>query len=208
MTVETPSRVPSSRTGWPALRTPRWMLAGAVVLLAGMVLAAWPTNPSNGQRASDLRGVAQTLSTDIQSCAAGVTDTLMALHAIQDHTSTDVGTAESIVNDAVNNCSPVNNSQMEDLIEYAPPESLATYHLSAAVQDLWTWASPLAQRVQADVGALIAAQAHGSAAIASATTQLHKDQQALDAERATIDKFFTTASHGLSTHVAPPPLPS
>jgi hypothetical protein len=208
MTVQTPSRVPASRTGWPVLRTPKWMLAAAVLLVGGMVLAAWPTHPSTAQRAADLRAMVHDLTVDIQSCAAGVTDSMTALHAIQDGSSTDVPTAESIVNDAVNNCSPVNNTQMEDLIEYAPPESLAAYHLAAAVQELWTWATPLAQQVQADIGALIAAQSRGPAAIAAATTRLHADQHALDAERAKIDSLVTTASRALHANVQPPPLPS
>lgn len=205
MSVQTPTRVPASRTGWPRLRTPKWMLLGAAVLLAGMVLAAWPTHPSTTQRAADLRSMVHDMTIDIQSCAGGVSDSMTALRAIQDGSSTDVPTAETITVTAVNNCSPVNNTQMEDLIEYQPPESLAAYHLSAAVQDLWTWASPLAQRVQADAGTLI--QAHGAAAIARAKTQLQTDQQAMDAERAKLDKLFTTASRALSANVSPPPLP-
>ena len=45
-------------------------------------------------------------------------------------------------------------------------------------------------------------------AAARASGQLRRDQQALDAQRARIDRLIGTASTSLSAHVAPPPLPS
>jgi hypothetical protein len=189
------------------------VLAAIGLFLAGMTLAAWPTHPSTAQRAADLRGMVHDLTTDIQSCAGGVTDSMAALHAATSGGTAgaasvgaaSVGTAESIVTTAVSNCSPVNNTQLEDLIEYPTPESLSSYHLTAAVQDMWTWATPLAQRVQSDAGALITAR--GPVAVARAAGALRADQRALDAERTTIDKLFTTASRSLAAGVAPPPLP-
>jgi hypothetical protein len=206
MTPSTQSRVPAGRTGWPVLRTPKWMLAGAAVLLIGLVLAAWPSHPSNAQRVSDLKGMVTDVHYDIESCAGGVTDSLTALKAIQDGSSTDVATAQSIAKTASDNCAPGNNMQMEDLVQYQVHESLASFHLDKAVNDMVTWAFPLAQRVQMDAGTLAAA--HGSAAIATATAQLRKDQRAMDAERSVIDQMFNAASTALHAHVAPPALPS
>jgi hypothetical protein len=193
-------------SGWPVLRTPTWMIAAAVVLVAGLVLAAIPHRPSSAERAADLQGMVHDLTTDIESCAGGVTDSLTALQGIESGTSHDVGTAVLIANTAVSNCSPANNMQMDDLVQYQVPESLASFHLDAAVDDLVTWGFPLAQRVQADVAALVAAKTPAEADAASA--QLRRDQRALDAERGRIDKLFTTASAALSAHVSPPSLPS
>jgi hypothetical protein len=193
-------------TGWPVLRTPRWMLAGAAVLVAGLVLVAIPHRPSTAQRVSDLQGVVHDLNYDIESCAGGVTDSLTALQAIESGTSHDVTTAATIANTAAANCSPGNNMQMEDLVQYQVPESLASFHLDVAVNDLVTWAFPLAQRVQSDVASRVAATTPAEAATASA--QLRRDQQALNAERAQIDRLFTAASTALSAHVPPPSLPS
>ena len=39
---------------------PRWMLAGQLVLVAGLALAAVPHRPSTEQRAADLRGMVRT----------------------------------------------------------------------------------------------------------------------------------------------------
>ena len=58
-------------SGWPVLRTPKWMLVGGVVLVAGLTLAAIPHRPSTGQRAADLRSMVNDLNVDIESCAGG-----------------------------------------------------------------------------------------------------------------------------------------
>ena len=95
---------------------------------------------------------------------------------------------------------------MDDLVQYQPPESLASFHLDATVNDLVTWAFPDAQRVQADVATVLTAVT--PSAIQAATTQLRHDQRVLDAERAVIDGMINAASKSLSADVAPPPLPS
>src|SRR5579859_4655475 len=112
-------------SGWPILRTPRWMLAGGLVLVAGLTLAALPHRPSTAQRAADLRGMVHDLNTDIESCAGGVNDSIAALRAIQSGASHDVSTAVTIANTAAANCSPANSMPMEDLVQYQVPESLA-----------------------------------------------------------------------------------
>jgi len=95
---------------------------------------------------------------------------------------------------------------MDDLVQYQPPESLASFDLEQTVNDLVTWGFPDAQRVQADVAALLTA---GSpSARHAATAALAHDQHALDAERATIDEMINAASKSLSADVAPPTLPS
>jgi hypothetical protein len=181
------------------------MLAAGLVLVAGLVLAAIPHRPSTAQRAADLRGVVHDLNIAIESCAGGVTDSLTALRAIESGTSHDVETAVTIANTAAANCSPGNSMQMEDLVQYQVPESLASFHLDKAVNDLVTWGFPLAQRVQGDVATRLAATT--PAEIERTSAQLRSDQQAMDAQRARIDQLFTAASAALSAHVAPPSLP-
>src|SRR5512135_2671924 len=100
-------------SGWPVLRTPRWMLAAGVILVAGLTLAAIPHRPSPAERAADLRGMVHDLNTDIESCAGGVSDSITALRAIQSGASSDVTTAVKIANLAAANCSPANSMPME-----------------------------------------------------------------------------------------------
>jgi hypothetical protein len=182
------------------------MFAGGAVLVAGLTLAALPHRPSTAQRAADLRGMVHDLTVDIESCAGGVNDSITALRAIQSGASHDVKTAVTIANTAAANCSPANSMPMDDLVQYQVPESLASFHLETAVNDLVTWGFPLAQRVQTDVATLVAAKT--PAAIERESAQLRHDQQALDAQRARIDQLITSASTSLSANVSPPSLPS
>jgi hypothetical protein len=206
MTAGTTGGIPTRRSGWPVLRTPRWMLAGGAALVAGLTLAAIPHHPSTSQRATDLRGAVQTMNADIESCAGGVSESLTALREIQAGTSHDVKTAVGIATFGAANCSPANSMPMDDLVQYQPPGSLASFHLERTVNDLVTWGFPDAQRVQIDVATLL--QAGTATAIQSATTTLQHDQRVLDAERAAIDGMIDTASRSLSAGVAPPALPS
>ena len=209
MTMPAPGgapRFPSRASGWPVLRTPRWMLAGGLVLAAGLTLAAIPHHPSTAQRAADLRSTVSDLNTDIESCAGGVNDSITALRDIRSGRSHDIATAVKIATQGAENCSPANSMPMEDLVQYQAPESLASFHLQDVVNDLVTWGFPLAQRVQTDVAAVVTART--PAAATRAAGQLRRDQQALDAQRARIDGLIDTASTSLSAHVAPPPLPS
>ena len=197
--------VRTQRSGWPVLRTPRWMLAGAAVLVGGLVVAAIPHHPSTAQRASDLRGFVKDVNTDIESCAGGINDSMTALRAIQAGTSHDVATAVIIANTAAANCSPANSMPLDDLVQYQVAGSLASFNLQATVIDRVTRAFPLAQRVELALGTRDAAAT--PAAKARATAALQKDQQALDAQRATIDRAITAASNALSAHASPPNLP-
>jgi hypothetical protein len=197
--------MPARPSGWPVLRTPRWMLAGGLVLVAGLTLAAIPHHPSTAQRAADLRTLVHDLNTDIESCAGGVSDSMTALRAVQSGASRDVPTAVKIATMAAANCSPANSMPMEDLVQYQAPGSLASFRLQAAVNDLVTWGFPLAQRVQTDVATVVTARTADAARRASA--QLRQDQQALDAQRGRIYRAINAASTSLSAHVSPPDLP-
>ncbi|MGH3280186.1 MAG: hypothetical protein ACRDNW_13750 [Trebonia sp.] len=197
--------VRTERTGWPVLRTPRWMWAGAAVLVAGLVVVAIPHHPSTAQRAADLRDFVTSVNADIESCAGGINDSTTALRAVEAGASHDVATAVKIANDGAANCSPGNSMPMGDLVQYQVHESLAQFNLQATVNDLVTWAFPLAQNVQVDIGRLAAATT--PAEEAADTAALDKDKRALDAQRAKIDKAIAAASKALSANVAPPNLP-
>jgi hypothetical protein len=205
MAAAPPRNIPTRRSGWPVLRTPRWMLAGAVVLVAGLTVFAIPHHASTTERAADLRGVVHDLNTDIESCAGGVSESLTALREIQSGASHDVKTAVSIATLGAANCSPANSMPMDDLVQYQPPGSLASFHLDQTVNDLVTWGFPDAQQVQLDVVTVLTAST--PAAFRAASAALQRDQRVLDAQRATIDGMINAASKSLSASVAPPALP-
>ena len=198
-----PPYVPIRRT-WPVRRTPRWWFAaGAAIVVAG-VLVGIAVHPSKAQRATDLNGFLADMKTDIQSCAGGVRDSLIALRSIEAGTEHDVHTALGIATYGAANCSPANNVLLDDLVGYQVHESLSSFRLDRVVYGLVDWATPDAWRVQNDVAAILRAQ---GAARATATAKLHSDLKVLDAKRAYLDKIMMAAITATGASGRPPPLP-
>jgi hypothetical protein len=200
-----PPPVPLRQSRWPVPRTPRWLLVALALLVAGGVLVALPHRPSTAERAADLRGFLHAMQLDIESCAGGVSESLYALHAITTGASHDTGTAVGVATYGAANCSPANSMPLDSLDQYEVPESLASFHLQTVVNDLITWAFPLAQRVQTDVADILTAPS--AAARAGDDTALRRDRQALDAKRATIDAILRGAIAALGAHAQLPTLP-
>ena len=199
-----PPHVPLRHGGWPAQKAPRWLLAAGALVLAGAVLTGLAHRPTRSQRAADVNTFLHDMTTDIQSCAGGVRESLTALHAIESGTEHDVRTATHIATYGAGNCSPANNELLDDLTQYQVSESLASFHLSRAVDGLLTWAFPYAQRVQNDAADVL--RAHG-AARAAATAKLQRDLRKLDAQRAYVDKIMMNAVTATSATGKLPVLP-
>ena len=199
-----PPFVPIRRSGWPNRRSPRLAFAAAVVVALIAVAVGLSHRPTSGERATDLQNLLTTLSTDVESCSGGVGDALRVMNAIQDGTSHDVTTAINLATEGAANCSPANNELLGDLTSVQVPESLASYHLQAAVTDLIDWAAPDAARVQSDVAIVLtdAGKPGESAAIAL----LAKDLRKLRAQRAVVYAALAPAIKALSPRSAPPRL--
>ena len=196
-----PPYVPIRSTRWaPHQKSPRWLLLAGALIVAGIVLVALVHKPSRSQQAGDLQGALKDMTADIQSCAGGVDESLLALHRVQagENSAANIQATIKIARYGAANCSPANNELLGDLTQYQVTESLAGFHLATVVNDLVTWAFPLAQRVQSDVAVILRAQT--PAARARATAALSRDQRALDAERAALDKIISSASTALSAH--------
>ena len=207
--MQTPARadppyVPIRHTAWPTRKTPRWLLAAGLLVLAVGVLVGIAVHPSRSQRATDLNGFLADMKTDIQSCAGGVAESLTVLRAIEEGTSHDLNTAVHVATYGAGNCSPANNMQLDDLVGYQVHESLASFRLDRAVNGLLTWAFPDAQRVQSDVATVL--RAHG-AARAAATASLRHDLRVLDGQRGYVNKIMMTAIKATGATGHPPPLP-
>jgi hypothetical protein len=200
-----PPSLPIPRTGWATRRTPLPIAAALVTLIAAAVLVGLVHRPSQSQRAADLRGFLAAMTTDIQSCAGGVRESLFALGQIESGASHDRPTAIKIAQTGAANCSPANNELVVDLQEYQVTESLASFHLDNVVTGLVTWATPDAQQVQTDVARVLAAT--DQQAKARYLASLRQDLATLDARRSAIDSMIQSASRSLSANAAPPRLP-
>ena len=102
------------------------------------MLVALVHKPSKTEQASDLKGFLTDMRTATESCAAGVGESLTALHQINSGGSVSQNSADTIgiARYGAQNCSPANNMQLDDLTGYQVTESLAAYHLTAVVNDL------------------------------------------------------------------------
>ena len=199
------ARTPS---GWPVRRTPRWLLLAGAALVLAAVAVSLVHKPSQAERASDMRGFLTEVTSDIDSCAGGVGESLAALRLIesgQASGSTDVSDGISVAQQGAANCSPANNEQIDNLENYQVPESLASFNLAGAVTDLVTWAAPDAQQVQTDVADVLAASS--PAAKSQAQAALSRDLAALNTERARVDAPIATAIRTLAMHASLPRLP-
>ena len=199
-----PPYVPIRHERWPTRRMPRWLIAGLIGVLVVGVLIGIAVHPSRSQRATDLNGFLVDMQKDVGSCAAGVGDSLAALHGIEAGTSHDVHAAIGTATFGANNCSPANSMPMDDLTGYQVQESLASFRLDRAVNGLLTWAFPDAQRVMTDVATVL--QASGAARTA-ASAKLQHDLHILDAERAYVDKIMMTAKKATAASGRLPILP-
>lgn len=200
-----PPYVPIRHTAWATRRSPRPVFVALAVLLAIAVAVALVHRPSSSQRASDLRGFLHDMTTDIQSCAGGVSESLTGLQGIESGTSHQVADAIGVATYGASNCSPANSTVIGDLISYQVTESLASFHLARVVDGLATWADPDAVNVQTDVARALAART--PLAKTQATAALHQALQTLDAQRAAVDAVLEHAITSLSAHAAPPRLP-
>lgn len=199
-----PPHVPLRHGGWPVQKAPRWLLVAGAFVLAGAVLTGLAHHPTRSQRAADVNTFLHEMTTDIQSCAGGVRESLTVLRAIDTGASRDRATAIHVASYGATNCSPANNMQLGDLVLYQVHESLARFRLARAVQGLVTWAFPYAQRVQNDVAGVL--RAHGPAQAAD-RARLQHDLRALDAQRARVLAVIRPAVRATGATGKLPPLP-
>jgi hypothetical protein len=207
----TPTRPPRIRTGpsgWPVHRTPRWALLAIAAFLVAALAVALVHKPTTAERASDMRGFLQEVNSDIESCAAGVGESLTALHQVQAEqysNSSDVRDGISVAQQGAANCAPANNEEIDNLENYQVPQSLDSFGLVKAVTALVAWAAPNAEQVQSDVAIELAAttpQARSQDAAA-----LEAALRKLDAQRVLVERPVNSAIKTLAVRSSAPRLP-
>jgi len=203
-----PPYVPIRTNRWaPHQKAPRWLLLAGALIVVGIVLVALAHKPSRSQQAGDLNGALKDMTADIQSCAGGVDESLLALHRVQagENSAANIQATIKIARYGAANCSPANNELLGDLTQYQVTGSLAAFHLETAVNDLVTWAFPYAQRVQNDVANQLGAQ--DPAKRQQYAAALRRDTNDLNRQRAKIDKILVKAITTTGATASPPHLP-
>src|ERR1700728_2398040 len=198
-----PPYVPIRGSGWGTRRTPRWVLLALALLVVAAVLVALVHKPSQAQRTSDLRGFVSDVNYDIESCAAGVGESLTAMREASN--ASEIQDTISIANQVAANCEPANNEQIDDLEQYQVTESLASFNLPSVVTGLVNWAAPDAVDVQTDVAQLLTAP--NPQAKTKDMAALQQAVRKLNDQRAAVDATMESAIRSLSAHDSPPRLP-
>lgn len=202
--IADPPHVPLRTGGWPTRRAPRWAIVAVVAFVAVGVAVGLSHRPTTAERGTDLRSFLAILNSDIESCSGGIRDSLYVLHSITSGASHDVKTAINVASLSSANCEPANNELVDDLGTEAPPESLSSYHLQAAVTDLINWAAPDAVAVPTDIATVLTDR--GKPAEAKAQLALQLALRKLDAQRAVVYAALHPAIRALSPQSPPPTL--
>ncbi len=185
-----PPFVPLRRSGWATKRTPLWVFGAIAVLVIGGFLVALSVRPSQSQQASDLRGYFGDVSTGVGSCAAALRDSMTSYQAVVGGDSAELGTAKSIVGYGVSNCEVASNESLSDFANYQVTESLDSLRLTAADNDVITWAFD-ATAYQHDLLAVLTAA--NAPAPGPGRRLALPALAALNAERTTIDAIWNAA---------------
>jgi hypothetical protein len=209
--VESPTKteppfVPLRRTGWASRRTPMWVFAAIIVLVAGVIVVSLSHKPSQAQRASDLTGYLGDVNAGIESCAGGVRDSLNALRAVEGGDKAEQAAAIGILAYNAQNCSPANNQPLQDFANYQVTESLAQFPLDTADNDVITWAFPDAMNAQQDMLAVLRAKTAAARATANATLQAAL--RTMDAQRTAVYVIWRNAEKSVGVSAPLPYLPT
>jgi hypothetical protein len=200
-----PPFVPLRHTGWATKRTPLWVFGVLAVAAIGVVLVSLSHKPSQSQRASDLAGYFGDAKAGIGSCAAGLRDSENAYGQLLSGKAVLNKNAESVFTYGGANCTLASNQALTDFASYQVTESLASFNLDTADNDVVTWSFD-STAVQQDMLAVLRATAPAGRASAQAT--LKSDLAKLDAQRAAMDTIWTAAKNATGATAAIPSLPT
>jgi hypothetical protein len=200
-----PPFIPMRRSGWATRRTPVWVFAFLAVAVAGAVLVSLSHKPSQSQRASDLATYFGDVKGGIGSCAAGLHDSENAYGQVLGGDTADAKTARAIFTYGANNCTLAGNQPLTDFAGYQVTESLASYNLDTADNDVITWSFD-STAVQQDMTAVLGAATPAARSTAQAT--LKTATAKLDAQRAAVDAIWTAAQKAAGATAAIPALPA
>lgn len=200
-----PPFVPLRHGGWATRRTPLWVFAALAVIAIGVVLVSLSHKPSQSQRASDLAGYFSDVKGGIGSCAAGLNNSESAYGQLLSGKAALNKNAESVFTYGGTNCTLASNEALSDFANYQVTESLASFNLDTADNDVISWSFD-SSAVQTDL--LTVLKATNSAARASAQATLRADLATLDKQRAAIDAIWTSARNSTGATAAFPSLPT
>ena len=182
------------------------MFAALAVLAIGVVLVSLSHKPSPSQQTSGPRRVLQENLAGVGSCAAGAgTSSESAYGQLLSGKAALNKNAESVFTYGGSNCTVAGNEALTDFGSYQVTESLASFNLDTADNDVISWSFD-SSAVQTDMLAVL--NATTPAAKTGAQAQLRADLATLDRQRVAIDAIWTAAKKTTGATAAFPSLPT
>ncbi|HEV3382804.1 MAG TPA: hypothetical protein VG142_17715 [Trebonia sp.] len=175
---------------WATRRMPPWVIVAIAVIIAATVVLSLVHKPSQAERASDFRGYLGDVNAGIISCAGGLRDAITALDTVEAGDTAQYSAAQGILAYNAQNCSPANNESLQNFTNYQVAESLASFNLDTADNDVITWAFD-AQAAMNDMIPVLEAKTPAAKAQANATLKTEMDK--VNAVHATILSFWDKA---------------
>ena len=136
-------------------RRPILIIPVMLLAIAVMVISDYPKSVSKADLQSQYSLIQKEIWTDMQSCSASITDSTTAVTEIVNEISNQMATAQSIVKNAIPNCTIVGNGDLLDMESIEVPNILLNYKVNTIISDLYTWAFPNAKAVLDDLAQLL-----------------------------------------------------
>src|ERR1700744_1713501 len=187
-----PPFVPLRHGRWATRRTPLWVFAALAVAAIGVVLVSLSHKPSQSQRASDLAGYFGDVKAGIGSCAAGLHDSEGAYGQLLSGKAALNKNAESVFTYGGSNCTLASNQALTDFANYQVTESLASFNLDTADNDVISWSFD-STTVQTDLLTVLNNNAPGPRT--SAQSKMKADGVPLERQGAAVDAIWTAAQN-------------
>ncbi|MDA8278347.1 MAG: hypothetical protein M0Z45_09180 [Actinomycetota bacterium] len=136
-------------------RRPILIIPVMLLAIAVMVISDYPKSVSKADLQSQYSLIQKEIWTDMQSCSASITDSTTAVTEIVNKITNQMATAQSIVKNAIPNCTIVGNGDLLDMESIEVPNILLNYKVNTIISDLYTWAFPNAKAVLDDLAQLL-----------------------------------------------------
>jgi hypothetical protein len=123
-----------------------WGFIVLAILLVAIILSNLPQASTTSSKQADMKTMMSQVHFDLLGCNQAVLDAFDALQAVQNHTATNLKTADTILSQDLAQCTIV-NSDLNNLADYVPTGDLIRLDVQPALNDYYNWAFPNASAV-------------------------------------------------------------
>ncbi len=123
-----------------------WGFIVLAIALIAIILSNLPQASTTSSKQADMKTMMSQIHFDLLGCNQAVLDAFDALQAVQNHTATNLKTADTILSQDLAECTIV-NSDLNNLADYVPTGDLIRLNVQPALNDYYNWAFPNASAI-------------------------------------------------------------